>query len=196
MCPVIHVLYIIHCQSSCLYCRMCTHLLSVSVESSCLYCRMCTHLLSVSVESSCLYCRMCTHLLSVSCTFLYALSTDSPILDRVSLSSLSPIENETVTLQATLVGADPPPEDYTWRFNNQPLSSSQRHSFSEDMLNLTISMVTAVDSGTYTVEASNVIGTGNAVEFELNVLGQLAWGLCSIGNQGLNICILVLSSSL
>ena len=52
---------------------------------------------------------------------------------------------------------------YTQRDSNRlEILEEERYMFSEDRLTLTIQSLNLSDSGIYTMEASNIVGTGNA----------------------------------
>ena len=59
-------------------------------------------------------------------------------------------------------------DDIKWFFKQQGFNTRReiidkdRYTFSEDRLTLTVRFLNLTDSGTYTVEASNIVGTGNA----------------------------------
>ena len=59
-------------------------------------------------------------------------------------------------------------DDIRWFFKQQGFNTRReiidddRYTFSEDRLTLTVRFLNLTDSGTYTVEASNVVGTGSA----------------------------------
>ncbi len=79
-------------------------------------------------------------------------------------------------------------EDIRWFFTQQGtntrkeiLSEDQpnHYAFTNNRLTLTITLLNLTDSGTYTVEASNIVGTGNATTI-LNVQSKIIIIICSV----------------
>ena len=79
----------------------------------------------------------------------------------------------TVTLQFSISDDLPPviSSGIVWQFTPvgssamQPITSSGRYTFSDDMLSLTIGTLIAVDEGSYTLEATTIAGSDSATIF-------------------------------
>ena len=91
----------------------------------------------------------------------------------VSGNPLIGAEGTPVTLQFSISGDLPPvtPTGIVWQFTPagssvmQTINSNTRYDFSDDMLSLTIGALTAMDEGSYTLEATTTAGSDSATIF-------------------------------
>ena len=102
--------------------------------------------------------------LQFSDIFLYF--TDAPVYN-ISSTIFNVIQGQTFDLELDL-DANPFPQNAMWFFNGQPLPVIGGIELGVNFIR--IQMVTQLDSGTYTVQASNAVGTG-MISFMLQVEG-------------------------
>ena len=92
--------------------------------------------------------------------------TDPPVYD-ISSTIFTVVQGETFDLELGLDG-NPFPQNAMWFFNGQPLPVISGIELGVNFIR--IQMVTQLDAGTYTVQSSNVVGTG-MTSFMLQVEG-------------------------
>lgn len=87
---------------------------------------------------------------------------------NISSTVFNVIQGDTFDLELD-VDANPFPQNAMWFFNGQPLPVISGIELGVNFIR--IQMVTQLDSGTYTVQASNAVGTG-MTSFMLQVEGM------------------------
>ena len=91
---------------------------------------------------------------------------------RLTSSEEIGVKGRNITLNFSVIEDEPKvnPEFIHWYLTNETgtleiTSDNQRFNFSEDMFSLVITNLSLFDEGTYTVNATNIIGTGSAGVF-------------------------------
>ena len=116
----------------------------------------------------------------------YNLIINNEICDTPILSSATPtvinqqrvteigVKGRNITFSFSITGDEPriAPEDIKWFFMSKEIVASTKFMISNNKLTLTITNLTLDDEGNYTINATNIIGTGTSSLF-LDVEGMM-----------------------
>ena len=108
---------------------------------------------------------------------IFHLYTAAPVIDPISPNTMTVNVGTSLTLSCTSRGS--PPDTFTWRKDNDPVMEStsiiavdHTNMNAEFRADYSIANVTTSDSGTYTCNVTNPIGTASAT-ITVKVIGEL-----------------------